>query len=278
MRKEGGEGHTTIELSEGHCYYRAAGPEDGFPLLLIHGATVPGWVFDRLTPLLNDAGFRTYAPDLYGHGKSARPRIRYDNELFVRQLQEFMDTVIGSQAVAVIGHSLGSAIAARLALEQADRIERLVLAAPLVDFTAATPSIRLLKIPLLGELLVPLVIKPMLKYRRNFRFCDIEDGRWVDYFFEQLSIPGFDQALLSMVRSGTLGKQHEVYRQLQQFPQPVSVLRGSEDSFMTHDQFSWLQSALSRASFHEVQGTPHAFLLTHPAEVSAPILGFLKPK
>ncbi len=278
MRKEGGEGHTTIELSEGHCYYRVAGPEDGFPLLLIHGATVPGWVFDRLTPLLNDAGFRTFAPDLYGHGKSARPKVRYDSDLFVRQLQEFMDIVIGGQAVDVIGHSLGSAIAARLALQFPDRIERLVLAAPLVDFTAATPTINLLKIPLLGELLVPLVIKPMLKYRRSFRFCDIEDGRWVDYFFEQLSIPGFDQALLSMVRSNTLGNQHEVYRQLQQLPQPASVLRGSEDSFMTHDQFSWLQSTLSRASFHEVQGTPHAFLLTHPAEVSAPILGFLKPK
>ena len=103
-----------------------------------------------------------------------------------------MDRQVGQQPVALIGHSLGSAIAARFAAERPDRIERLVLAAPLVDFTASTPSIKLLKIPLLGELLVPLVLKPILKYRRfSFRFCDIEDGRWVDYFYEQLGIPGF---------------------------------------------------------------------------------------
>ena len=278
MRKEGGEGHATIELSQGHCYYRVAGPEQGCPLLLIHGATVPGWVFDRLTPLLNDAGFRTYAPDLYGHGKSARPEVRYNNDLFVGQMLEFMEQLVGQQPVSLIGHSLGSAIAARLTTKYPDRIERLVLAAPLVDFIASTPAIKLLKIPLLGELLVPLVIKPMLKYRRSFRFCDIEDGRWVDYFYEQLDIPGFDRALLSMVRSNTLGSQHAVYRQLQQLDHPVHLLRGSEDSFMTAEQLNWLQSVLSRASFHEVQGTPHAFILTHPVEVSAPILGFLEPK
>ncbi len=277
MRNVGGEGHATIDLSDGHCYYRVAGPEQGYPLLLIHGATVPGWVFDRLTPLLNEAGFRTYAPDLYGHGKSARPDLRYDNGLFIGQMLEFIDRLIGQQPISVIGHSLGSVIAAQLATEAPDRIEKLVLAAPLIDFTATTPSINLLKIPLLGEVLVPLVLKPMLKYRRSFRFCDIEDGRWVDYFFEQLSIPGFDRALLSMVRNDTLGKQHAVYERLQQLHHPVRILRGTGDRIMSAEQLVWLQSALNRASYHEVKDTPHAFILTHPSEVFAPILGFLKP-
>ena len=276
MRKESGDGHATIELSQGHCYYRVAGPDTGNPLLLIHGATVPGWVFDRLTPLLNQAGYQTYAPDLYGHGKSARPRVEYRHELFVSQIEEFIDRVGIQSPLVMMGHSLGAAVAARLVIKSPDAIKQLILAAPLVDFTRTTPLINLLKAPLLGELLVPLVIKPMLKYRRSFRYCDIEDGRWVDYFYEQLAIPGFDRALLSMVRENALGDQQDVYKTLQQLPHPVQVLRGVKDQFMSVDQSHWLKSNLSRAAFHEVENSQHAFILTHPDQVSAPILRFLK--
>lgn len=276
MRREQGEGHKTVTLSLGDCYYRVAGPEQGKPMLLIHGATVPGWEYDRLTPLLNEAGFRTYAPDLYGHGKSDRPRVPYDVELFVEQMEEFLRCVIGEHVVTVIGHSLGAAIAAKLGAQSPGRIENLVLAAPLVDFTATTPAIKLLKLPLLGEALIPMLVKPMLKHRRSFRYCDIEDGRWVDYFYEQLSIPGFGRALLSMVRRDTLGDQRSAYQQLQSLEHPVQVLRGTEDSIMTEDQLAWLQTAMPRATYHQVEDTPHAFIITHPERVAAPILSFLR--
>ncbi|CAJ1970072.1 unnamed protein product [Cylindrotheca closterium] len=68
--------------------------------LLVHGATVPHWQFDRLVPILlahnnnnnnntNTAGVtnRIIRLDLYGHGKSARPRhVRHDLSLFVEQV------------------------------------------------------------------------------------------------------------------------------------------------------------------------------------------------
>lgn len=278
MRKEGGPGHALVELSQGHCYYRVAGAEDGLPLLLIHGATVPGWEYDRLTPLLNAAGFRTYAPDLYGHGQSARPKTDYNYELFVGQMQEFMQQLVGDKPLAVIGHSLGAAIAARLVARSPERITALVLAAPLVDFTATTPTVKLLKFPLLGELLVQLVIKPMLKHRRSFRYCNIEDGRWVDYFYEQLRIPGFGRAFLSMLRQDTLGNQRDAYEYLQSLGHPVQVLRGSDDTIMTEDQLTWLQAAMPRAAYHFVEDAPHAFIITHPEAVVAPMLGFLSSK
>ncbi|MEQ8660979.1 MAG: alpha/beta hydrolase, partial [Gammaproteobacteria bacterium] len=51
-------------LSDGHCHYADEGPRDGRVVLLIHGATVPGWEFDRLVPYLHAAGLRTLRADL----------------------------------------------------------------------------------------------------------------------------------------------------------------------------------------------------------------------
>ena len=52
---------------------RADGPEDGRPVLLLHGfpETSPSWA--AVTPLLTAAGLRTYAPDQLGYSPGARP-------------------------------------------------------------------------------------------------------------------------------------------------------------------------------------------------------------
>lgn len=66
---------------------------------MIHGATVAGWEFDRLAPLLNLAGIRTLIPDLYGHGLSARLRMRYEYNLFSRQITELLEALSIRQPV-----------------------------------------------------------------------------------------------------------------------------------------------------------------------------------
>ena len=115
----------------------------------------------------------------------------------------------------------------------------------------------------------------MLKYRRSFRYCDIEDGRWVDFFHQQVDRAGFGRALLSMVREDTLGDQQAVYRQLQTNVVPVQILRGSQDAIMTKTQFEGLQTTLPRASYQQVSDTAHAFCFIHPQQVAAPMLRFL---
>ena len=49
-----------VKLSDGLCHYRIDGASDAaVTLLLIHGATVAAWEFDRIEPYLTEAGFRT---------------------------------------------------------------------------------------------------------------------------------------------------------------------------------------------------------------------------
>ena len=272
------ESHQFITLTDGECHYRMSGPENGPVLLMLHGATVPGWEFDRLAPLLRRAGMRTLIPDLYGHGYSARPRLRYDYDLFTRQVTELLKALSIDTPVDVFGHSMGAAIGACLANRDPQTIDRLILAAPLVDFTGIMTSTRLMALPALGELLMPIWIKPMLIRRRRKRYQDIEDGRWVGKFINQLKIPGFGYMMLSLLRCGTLGDQSARYIELNRQSHDLMVLRGDEDSIMPRYQFERLQELLPRAKYVEIPQAPHAFVITDPEKLAPYIIDFLARK
>ena len=269
------EPHRFITLGDGECHYRLSGPVNGPVLLMLHGATVPGWEFDRLAPLLHRAGIRTLIPDLYGHGFSARPRLRYDYDLFTRQITELLKALSIELPVDVFGHSMGAAIGACLANRNPQTINRLILAAPLVDFTGIMTSARLMTLPALGELLMPIYIKPMLIWRRRKRYRNIEDGRWVGMFINQLKIPGFGYMMLSLLRCGTLGDQSAHYIELNRQPHDLMVLRGDEDSIMPRYQLERLYELLPRAKFVEIAGAPHAFVITDPEKLAPHITDFL---
>ena len=262
------------ELSGGETRYRIDGPADGEPCLLLHGATVPAWEFDRLVPLLAEAGFRCVRFDLYGHGASARPRVDDVHDLFVNQAAELLDALEIAEPVNVLGHSLGAAIGARLAIARPDRVRRLLLAAPLVDFRRDRAMLRALSVPLFGELLVESLVLPLLVRRRTRRYREIEDGRFALKFREQLAKPGFGRALLSLVRSGSLDDQLAVYERLGRTATPVRVLRGGDDVIVSAAQTEELLARVPGADLDEIPGAAHAFHLTDPERVARAVLAF----
>ena len=223
----------------------------------------------------HQAGMRTLIPDLYGHGFSARPRVRYDYDLFTRQMIELLQALSIEQPVDVFGHSMGAAVGACLASRHPQAIDRLVLAAPLVNFTGIMTSARLLALPAIGEMLMPIYIKPMLIRRRRQRYRNLEDGRWVEMFIRQVRIPGFGYMMLSLLRCGTLGDQRARYIELNRQPHDLLVLRGDEDSIMPKYQLDQLRELLPRARFVEIADAPHAFVITNPEELVPHIVDFL---
>ena len=68
---------------------------------------------------------RVYAPDLPGFGRTEKPRARYAIPYFARFIERYMDDR-GLRSAAVVGASLGGRIALELALEQPNRVRKLV--------------------------------------------------------------------------------------------------------------------------------------------------------
>ncbi|HET6219628.1 MAG TPA: alpha/beta fold hydrolase [Acidobacteriaceae bacterium] len=99
----------------------------GRPLVLVHGLGSRGADWANLIPRLIDGGHRVYALDLLGYGRSAQPR---DASYSISDQALMVEGFLNSQhlrQVDLAGWSMGGWIAMRVALQQPERIRRLVL-------------------------------------------------------------------------------------------------------------------------------------------------------
>ena len=108
-------------------HYQEAGDENAPPLILIHGFISSNLVWSDVFLPLAGAGFRVIAPDLPGYGYSDKPSYaEYTIEAQARAVLGLLDR-LGIEKATIVGASYGGAIAATLALDYPERVERLVL-------------------------------------------------------------------------------------------------------------------------------------------------------
>jgi pimeloyl-ACP methyl ester carboxylesterase len=271
-RAHGGE---YVELSAGVTHYRIDGASDATPLILVHGATVPLWEFDFLVPELTRAGFKTLRFDLYGHGLSDRPAVDYTLDLFAAQALELLAAVAFPRPAAILGHSLGAAIAAAVAARAPAAVGELALVAPMLNFNARSSWARAFKRRGAGELLMRYFGVPALVRRRRARYARIGRPRLTELFVEQVSFDGFGRALLSMIRAETLGDQRARYAALRALARKVLVISGGADAVIPPEDVARVRELLGSHEHLELARAEHNLLLTHPAEVAGALRAFL---
>ena len=105
-----------------------AGPEDGRPVVLLHGFPELWWSWRHQMPALAAAGFRAVAPDLRGYNRSDKPRGLgpYRLDRLAGDLRALLDE-LSPEPVPVIAHDWGGAVAWWGALLFPERIERLAV-------------------------------------------------------------------------------------------------------------------------------------------------------
>jgi lipase len=113
------------------------GPDDGPPLLLLHGATSTGLRFRRFVEA-ELPGVHAVAPDLRGHGDSTWDP-PWDVGRHVTDVVALMDD-LGLERVPLAAHSFGCLIAMTLAAAAPDRVERLALLDPAMGLAPATAA------------------------------------------------------------------------------------------------------------------------------------------
>ncbi len=112
-----------LEL-HGHRYrYRIGG--EGPPIVLIHGITGSSETWDEVLPLLA-CDYTVLAPDLLGHGHSAKPRGDYSLGAYASSIRD-LTLALDIPRATYVGHSLGGGIVMQFAYQFPERLERLVL-------------------------------------------------------------------------------------------------------------------------------------------------------
>lgn len=145
-----------------------SGPEDGEPVVLLHGFPERPTSWELVSPLLHEAGLRTLALDQRGYSPGARPRRRRDYTLskLTGDVVALIDRVGGS--AHVVGHDWGGAVAWTLAGRRPSAVRTLTAVStphPGAMTTAMVRSGQLLESWYMGLFQVPWLPERLLSVR-----------------------------------------------------------------------------------------------------------------
>lgn len=271
-----------VEIPDGVIHYELGGPDGGPPVVLVAGMATPLFIWDPTFAALAAAGYRVLRYDHLGRGYSDRPRIRYDLDLFVRQLRDLLPALEIQTPAHLAGMSMGAAVSAAFADRYPDQVDRLVLMAP-AGFPAGTSrGLRLLRMPLVGDALMTVVGRQLVAATLDGLFYDPQhEDPYVEKFEKQMQFAGVARAVHSTLRhfphdlSGT-------YRRVGQQGRPVLLVWGEEDETVPFASHEEVQAALQPApgaagcvGFLPVPQARHAAHYEQPEVVNPAIIAFL---
>ncbi|HSL57616.1 MAG TPA: alpha/beta fold hydrolase [Acidimicrobiales bacterium] len=137
---------------------------DGPVILLVHGIAGSSRTWREVMPALAER-YTVLAPDLIGHGESAKPVGDYSLGAYASGLRDLMG-VLDIPSATIVGHSFGGGVAMQLAYQHPERCDRLVLVGSGGLGREVSWMLRLLALP--GtELLMPIIFPSFLRDRGN---------------------------------------------------------------------------------------------------------------
>ena len=142
-----------VNLHGHRIVYRTAG--SGPPLLLLHGITSGSATWKDVIPQLAEH-YTVIAPDLLGHGQSAKPLGDYSLGAYASGVRDLLG-LLGVQDATVVGHSLGGGVAMQFAYLFPERCNRLVLVASGGLGREVSPLLRAAALPG-AEYVLPLIV------------------------------------------------------------------------------------------------------------------------
>ncbi len=148
----------TVRIHGHEVSYRTAG--EGPTILLIHGIAGSSTTWRAVMPALAEH-YTVIAPDLMGHGQSAKPRGDYSLGAYASGIRDLL-TVLDKERVTLVGHSLGGGVAMQFAYQFPEWAERLVLVASGGLGREVSPLLKAVTLPG-AEYVLPLLLHPRIR-------------------------------------------------------------------------------------------------------------------
>ena len=265
-----------IDLPQGKVHYEQTGPVDGAPMVLVHGLSVPGFVWDPVFEPLGRLDFRVTRFDLFGRGYSDRPQGAYDADFFAKQVTGVLDALDIRTPIHLAGVSMGCPISGSFTLNHPDRVKTLTL----INAAGMMPEPNVRQRILLSRGVMEIYLhflgtRMAIAGLKDDFYAMSPPTDYIEKVRRHLSFKGFNQALLSTLRSGILWQMEPMYRTLGSAKCRTMLIWGLEDNVVPFDSCERLRQMLPHAHYCPVPKAGHIPQYECPEQVLKAFASFL---
>jgi len=267
-----------VQLTDGVTHYELSNSQQDQTVVLVHGFSVPYFIYDPTFEFLTKSGFRVVRYDLFGRGFSDRPRTRYNIDLFVRQLGDLLNALRLTRPVTLVGLSTGGPITTTFTALHPERVDKLVLIDPIgARHLPISRILRVASMPIVGEAVISLVGSERMVKNIASDFFDHElVQEFESQYIAQLHFKGFKRAILSTIRNHMLDSFLDYYQRVGRMDKPVLLFWGRKDTTVPFKHSEVLRKAMPHVEFHAIENCGHIPHYEKPEEVNPILLEFLR--
>ena len=222
-----------VLLSKGYTYYEEANRESTIGnIILVHGFSVPSYIWEVTFNTLKEKGYRVVMMDLFGRGNSDNPDLPQTDALRAQQVLDLMDA-LGIEKAVLAGLSNGGRIISKMAALDASKIEALfyVSSSSFVDYeTQIDTVVSQEEISSFIETYPTRSVGQLEDFYAPKQFPE-----WPQKYEKLLSHKGFAKALLSTQKN--LTTMDEIHQTIDSLELPVYVFWGVHDKVVVYADF-----------------------------------------
>jgi pimeloyl-ACP methyl ester carboxylesterase len=260
--------------------------------VLLHGRNFPSSYWAPVIKTLNDAGYRVVVPDQIGFGKSSKPSGELHFDTLARNTIALLDA-LQIQKADIVAHSLGGMLAVRIARAYPDRVNRLVLTAPigLEDYRVYVPPIPTEKILEGEDKLTADGYRKQLETNYSLKLPPEQVTPFIDSLFNSKGSAEYPRWLRAFVASAQMIYREPVVHEIPLITQPTLFIMGADDHNapgrpnapealrakmgQNAELAKSLASLMADARAEMIPDTGHLVFLEAPAKYNELLLDFL---
>jgi non-heme chloroperoxidase len=246
--------------------YVEQGDATGVPVVMLHGGTDSWRSFEPVLPYLPD-DIRAIAVTQRGHGDAPKPDSGYLIEDLAGDVGALMDELELSGAI-VVGHSMGSMVAQRIAIDHTERVRGVVLAGVFGHPQADSPALAELADGF-GSIEDPIAREVAHEFQVSTTATPLEPEQLNTFVDESLKVPA------RVWREAFNGFPRVDYSaELSGLNIPALIVYGDQDELISRTEQDALLDALPDARFEVYEGVGHAMHWEQPERFAQDIVEF----
>ncbi len=246
--------------------YVEQGDRAGIPVVLLHGVTDSWYSYSPVLPHLPTA-MHIFAITQRGHGDSSHPELGYRFDDFAADLAAFMDVMAIPSAV-IVGHSMGSAVAQRFAIDYPDRTAGLVLAGTFASMRD-NPDVQAIWDAAISTITDPVDPEFVRDFQQSTLAQPVSDAFFDGVIRESLKVPAH------VWRATFTGFLQEGFdHRLVQIKVPTRLIWGDRDAFCPWLDQERLLTAIPGANLLIYPDAGHALHWEYPDRFAADLQSF----